>query len=135
MRKRNGLTLLECIVAAGLLVVAVAASGKLSMSAGRIWQQSRYHRLALEELSNQLEVLRAVPATERDEQLQTLRLSELTEQTLPNPSLQGKVIDDDLGQRIKLTLQWDRFQERASLDLVGWVMPPASSTSPAGEEQ
>jgi hypothetical protein len=115
----------EMVVAATLLITALSLVVTLSFRTGKLWQDSRHYRLAVEELTNQVERLTILDETKLDEELVDLAVSEAITTALPNPRLTGTKIDDEHGTRVALSLQWDRAGRPEPLTLVGWLATPA----------
>ena len=72
---RRGYTMTDLVVAATLLVGIMSFVAPLAVRSGRLWQDSRHYRLALDELSNQLERLTSLDEGERDAALAELSVS------------------------------------------------------------
>jgi hypothetical protein len=103
----------------------------------RLLASQRHYRLALDELSNQLERLSAMPAAELPAAIEQLAPSEFAAEHLPGAELQGQLAAADVGQRLTLKLTWDEPQRReAPLSLSTWIMPAARSANrPLAEGQ
>ncbi|MDZ4659201.1 MAG: hypothetical protein SH868_16640 [Bythopirellula sp.] len=113
----------ELIVAATLLMTALSLVVTLSFRTGKLWQESRHYKLAVEELTNQLERLTILDETELDAALGELAVSEKMQTALPNPRLSGtKIVDADV-TRVMLEIEWDRVGKSEPLTLVGWLAP------------
>lgn len=121
MKSHPGVTLVELIVAATLVVSGLTVIGKLSVSTGRMWQQTRFEQFALEELSNQLEHLLALPAEQRDVALSQIVPSDLAISRLPDPVITSRLLGDQAGQRIELQISWNRVGPAKPMSLVGWI--------------
>ena len=121
--KRRGLMITELIVAATLLITALSLVVTLSFRTGKLWQDSRHYKLAVEELTNQLERLTVLDETELDAALAELETSETIQSALPNPRLSGTKLSDENGPRVILEIQWDRIGQAEPLTLVGWLVP------------
>ncbi len=89
--KRRGSTLVELIVAAGLLIALMSILSPLSTRLGRLWHQSRHYQLALDEVNNQLEQLTTLSPEERDTKLQQLQVSESLSNVFPEAKLSAEV--------------------------------------------
>lgn len=120
---RRGFSLLELIVAATLLVSALGIVAPLAARTGRLWQDSRRHQLALDELTNQLERLTTLDAATLKTALAELTPSEPVRATLPNAALTAETFDDADGRRLALSLQWDRVGNPPPLTLIAWLEP------------
>ncbi len=135
--KRRGSTLVELIVAAGLLIALMSILSPLSTRLGRLWHQSRHYQLALDEVNNQLEQLTTLSPEERDTKLQQLQVSESLSNVFPEAKLSAEVTSDDDGERLTLRLQWDSSHGAKPLSLTAWMPPrksPVEATA-AGEDQ
>ncbi len=113
----------DLVVAATLLVGIMSFVAPLAVRSGRLWQDSRHYRLALDELSNQLERLTSLNENERDAALTELSVSPQVRARLPNPVLEAHAIDDTDGARLVLQLQWDRVGPAKPVTLVAWIDP------------
>jgi len=132
---RGGFTITELIVAATLLVVIMSVVASLTVRSGRLWQDSRHYRLAVDELSNQLERLISLDEASRAEEITKLSPSTQMLDTLPNPVLTAETLADESGTRLVLHLTWDRLGKSSPVTLVGWVDPlPTETKSAAGEK-
>ena len=120
---RRGYAMTELVVAATLLIGILSFVAPLAVRSGRLWQDSRHHRLALDELSNQLERLTSLDEKERDAALAELSVSPQVSTRLPNPVIEAHTIDDSDGARLVLQLQWDRVGPAKPVTLVAWIDP------------
>ncbi len=120
---RRGLMMTELIVAATLLITALSLVVTLSFRTGKLWQDSRHYKLAVEELTNQLERLTILDEAELDAALDELAVSEKMQTMLPRPRLSGTKLADENGTRVVLNIQWDRVGKAKPLTLVGWLVP------------
>jgi hypothetical protein len=93
----------------------------LSFRSGKLWQDSQHYKLAVDELTNQLELLTLLSETALDEALTNLEVSPAIQATLPNAQLSGRKLDDELGTRVVLEINWDRLGKPEPLRLVGWL--------------
>lgn len=118
---RSGFTVTEMLVSALLLISIMSLVGPLAVRTGRLWQQTRHGRLALEELSNQLDRLTHLSTEERTVALAKLAPTESIRTALSNPQLSAKTLHDQDGQRLVLQLTWDRAGAPGKLTLVGWL--------------
>jgi len=118
---RSGFTATEMLVAATLLVSAIAVVSPLTVKTGRLWQDTRHYRLALDELSNQLEQLTLLQADELEAALEELTPSPMAIRVLVNPELTAERFNDADGARLKLSLRWDRPGGSPPLGLVAWL--------------
>ena len=126
---RRGYATLDLLVGAVLFVALVSFVVPLAVKNGRVWQDSAQYRIALDELSSQLEFLTQLDDQKRDNALSELSPSPEIVSRLPNAKLEGQLIADNDGRRIALSLSWDRIGEARPVTLVGWIaaVPPDSS--------
>lgn len=120
---RNGSTLTELVVGAALTVTAMSVIAPLAIRCGRMRQETRHQLLVMDELSNQLERLTSIPAQQRDAALAELTPSESLKSALPSAELTAEPIRDSQGERIVLSLDWDRLGDPPPVSLVGWIDP------------
>lgn len=132
--RRSGTTLAEMLVAATLLITGLTLISKGFVQTQRIWQETRHHQLALDELANQIDRLTAIPATERAASLASLQPSESIQNILTNAILQGEAINDEDGDRIVLSLDWKRVGPAVPVTLVGWLRPSSYIVTSSGDE-
>lgn len=124
---RRAFTLVELVVSASLMIAGLAIFGQLTTATGRTWSQTRQHNVAMEELSSQLDRLVALPNGMIDEALKGLTPSDAAADSLPGVTLEAKRFDDRDGQRIELSIDWDRGRPSKPMRLVGWLADiPAS---------
>ncbi len=133
-KRRTGLgtSAIEVIVALSLLTTTLTLSLPLVVRHGRLLTAQRHYRLALDELSNQLERLTALPEDKLAEALQRLAASPFTASRLPGVELSGQLEPADIGARLTLELTWDEPRQRAApVALAAWI--PAASQQPSGQ--
>jgi hypothetical protein len=122
---RRGLTLTEILVSGTLLVTALATVLPVTVRNQRLQTQALHYRVALDELSNQLDRLTTLSPTDVPAALDTLTLSKQIDGRLPAAELGGEFLQDEHGPRILLRLRWripgDVWQP---LQLVGWLDLP-----------
>lgn len=133
---RSGTTMIEVMVAFTLLTTALSVSLPLVVRHGRLLASHREYRLALDEVSNQLDRLTALPQAELSKAMEQLSVSRFTAGSLPDAELQGELEPADIGRRITLRLSWGGPQ-RQTLSLAAWVFPatPQASELAAGDDE
>jgi hypothetical protein len=134
---RAGFSMLEVFVACTLLSSVLAVSTPLIVRHGRLLKAQRNYRLALDELSNQLERLRALPPAEMRSAAASVAPSEFAKAKLPGVKLRAELEAFDLGQRLTISATWNEVErERAPLSLAAWVFAEAraAAVDSAGEE-
>jgi hypothetical protein len=123
-RAHAGTTTLEVLVSFTLLAAVLAVSLPLVVQHGRLLATERAYRLALDELSNQLERLTALPNQELTAALSNVKPSEYAAARLPGARLSAQLQPAGIGQRLTLRLAWDEPQRaNAPVTLCAWVYP------------
>lgn len=133
--RRVGFTVTELIVAATLLVVVMSVVTPLTVRSNRLWQDSRHHRLAMDELSNQLERLVGLRASNLATAVEQLALAPHIQATLPSPVLSAETLTDESGTRVVLHLNWDQLGKSHPMTLVGWIDPIPTSTPSTSQQE
>lgn len=135
VRSRRGTSVIELLVAAGLLVTAVGLVGTTSLAARRVLADGQHYSLAVSELSNQLERLCLMTEAERERALQELTLPAEFSRRLPDAALEAELLDDQYGQRLRLSLDWSRMGDPPAVVLVAWLPDPQANTTSALPER
>lgn len=133
---RAGTTLIELLIAFTLLSTTLSVAVPLVVRHGRLLAEARHYRLALEEVSNQLDRLAALPARELPAELAQLAPSDFADARLPDAKLTGELSRADDGQRLTLTLAWAEGAERTTqVELATWISrDQAPATDDEAEE-
>ncbi len=118
---RSGATMVECVVAASILIVAMSTVTSMAFRVNRIWIDVAHERTAISELTNTLEELTQLPTDEMDDAINELRPSAVAESSLNQPTITGHRIKGKLGDRIELRLQWQAIPTPRSVQLSSWV--------------
>lgn len=134
VRRCRGTSSLEILVSFTLLSSVLAFATPLVVRHGRLLAAQRDYRLALDELSNQLERLTALPPAELPAAVEGLSPSDFAAAHLPGAELTAELTSADIGQRLTLKLSWDEPQRSAApVTLAAWVVPlsdpPRSATA------
>ena len=130
--RRRGVTQVEVIVAAGLVVASLTFLPRIGYQLQRITKESKQYQIAIHELANHLERLTRNDPQPLEEALSQSTLAPYVIESLDGAKLDGRVIEDALGTRIELSLQWKRSGDPPPVKLVGWVSaepvsPPLNS--------
>ncbi len=125
-RRRAGSTVTELLVAGTLLLTTVAIVGRMTVQTQRIWIDIRHSQIAMDELDNQLDRLVALDLQALKSELPNLVASQPVRDVLANSQLAAKLIEDEDGQRIELSLNWDRALGARPITMVAWIEPPSS---------
>lgn len=130
--RRAGASTLEVLVAFSLLSTVLAVATPLVIRHNRLLTAHRDYQLALDEVSNQLEHLSALPPDKLPEAIEKLTPSEFAAGHLRAAQLAGDLTDVDMGQRLTLRLTWDEPQRKvAPVTLAAWIFP-RSNDAPEG---
>ena len=127
---RRGSTLTELIVAGTLLIAGLGLFSRGTFGLGYVRQDTRHYQLALDELANQLERLTALDVASRQAALTELQPSESILASVPGMRMTGEMLNDQDGERIVLTANWDRKGPAQPLSLVSWIHPVAQGVRP-----
>lgn len=129
--------MIEAVVSAGLLLVVMSFSLQMTYRVDTVWRDTGHHRVAIHELSNQLERLSKLGSSERMTELESLKVSEHLSATLQDAELTGEVVDDDWGQRLVLRLNWLRRHPGQPLQMSAWLSQenPITSSGPTDEPE
>ncbi len=134
-RSRKGALLVEALVAATILMVAVSLLSGAHHGLSKLWLETRRHQLATDELSNQMERVLALSEQQQTQSLESLQVTPEIAEILPGAALEAVWIDDSLGRRLVLKLNWQRRGAAQPLQLVGWVSGQSASAQPPQEVQ
>jgi hypothetical protein len=122
---RNGTSTLDALVAFTLLVTTLSVATPLVVRHSRLLKSQRDYRLALDELSNQMERLVATSASDLPAAIQQLAPSEFLIDRIPSAQISGELQKVDGGMRVVLQLTWNELAgRRTPVSLAGWVFPP-----------
>jgi hypothetical protein len=120
--KRRGASILEVLVACTLLSAVLSVATPLVIRHNRLLTAHHEYQMALDEVSNQLERLTALPAAELPPALEQLAPSELAAAHLNGAKLTGELEAAGQGQRLTLHLIWDEPQRKsAPVSLAAWI--------------
>lgn len=121
-RRRVGLTSIEILVSLTLLTTGMTLSASLLVQHKRLLIEQRHYRLALDEVSNQLERLSSFSPSERAAVLDELQPSAFAIEHLPDAQLRASVHDERHGQRLTVSITWDQIgTEPQPLALSAWL--------------
>ena len=120
-RLRPGVTMVECVVAASILIVAMSTITSMAFRVNRIWIDVAHERIAMSELNNTLEELTQLSTNKIDDAIKNLQPSSVAEASLNRPTITGQRFKDKFGDRIELRLQWNATPTPRSVQLSGWI--------------
>ncbi|BBO35270.1 hypothetical protein [Lacipirellula parvula] len=134
--RRLGTTLIELLVAFTLLTALLGAALPLIVRHQQLLASARTYRLALDELSNQLETLTALDAAQLPVALESLAPSPFAAERLPGAKLAAALDTDGDQPRLTLSLTWDEPGRRDKpLTLVAWLDPSAERLEKQPQEE
>lgn len=129
--RRAGLSILETLVSLTLLIAALGLIATMAVRNHRLMAGQRAYRVAVDELTNRLEVLTALP----------LEAAEAEHAAMQREPLAGRLADAkieaafeplDGAGRITLTLRWPGDAPRLpATTLVGWSHAAPAEEGPA----
>jgi hypothetical protein len=132
---RDGLTLIELLVAVTLSIAGLAIVSQGTLQTKRLMQDIRCYQLATDELANQLERLTAMKRKVREQALSQLQPSVAIRSILKDVKLRADEISDADGERIRISIQWDRRGPSVPLVLEGWILADDLSEQTLGDTQ
>lgn len=118
---------MEMLVSAVILCTTVTVLTSLLFKCGMIWRDVSFHRVAVHELSAQLEELTLLDADSVGERIEQLEPSAICADRLPEAKLTGTLVEDSLGVRIELSINWKRAVESKPIVLCGWIVESEDS--------
>ena len=134
-RGRRGTGTLDLLVAFTLLMTAMSAATPLVVRYHRLVKSHRNYRVALDELTNQLDRLTILPADELPMAAQQLSPSTFANEQLRGVKLTGDLQSADSGSRITLQISWDETgRVHAPIKLSGWVFNKPAPAAVTPEE-
>lgn len=134
-RTRAGLSTLDVLVALTLLTAVLSVSTPLLMRHARLLKSQRDYRLALDELSNQLDRLTAISTRELPDEINKLAPSEFLTERIPGIRLGGELKAAGDVTRVTLRLSWPESMHHPPVSLAAWVLTPPGATDAAEGEQ
>jgi type II secretory pathway pseudopilin PulG len=125
----RGFTVLEVSLALAILLGAAILLTQFLVASTRQQKLADQRRLALEELSNRLERMKAAKGSEvTAAKLEAGELSAASKARLPGAKLKADIVDEPGpagGKQVRLTITWEESGGRTSLELTGWRYSPA----------
>ncbi|MEM9824975.1 MAG: hypothetical protein AAF958_00200 [Planctomycetota bacterium] len=128
--KRPAFTLIEVMIAGGLLITGLSVVTMLAFRNSRQWQRLGHYQLALDELDRAVELLRNADPGQRQQVINDLRASSLAQDRLGECKLQAKVEEVNLNAAdaddprpatlVRLSFDWDRPGDPPPVQLSVW---------------
>lgn len=108
----------------------------IAVRVGRCRQDQRHARVAMDELSNQLDRLTQLPANTLEQAIAELQPSDFARGQLREADLQAELRPSEDGQQLTLSLVWDRLGSRRArpATLSTWVYSSTESRPPAADK-
>jgi hypothetical protein len=120
-RARRGAILSEALVSAAILLAGIGIVARSHSNLRRLWGDTRHFQLATDELCNQLDRLTLMPKDQLEDSLRQLQVSPEIAAVLPECRIAGTLIEDPLGSRLQLKIDWKRVGTGKPLELTGWL--------------
>ncbi len=131
---RRGTTIIEVIVACTLLGSLMLFIVPSAIRNGRLQRMIRQDRIAMDEVTNQLDRLALLPLNQIKQEVARLTPSEFAVAGLPHPTLSGTLQDAEEGYRLALEISWNSpGRSVAPLTMATWIYP-TSTTESLGED-
>jgi type II secretory pathway pseudopilin PulG len=122
-RRRSGFSYAEVLVSATVLTTIMSLVTVSSFRISRVWKDIRQQNVALNELSNQLDRLTALPVKDVQELIDQLKPSDECDLALTQPNLSGVVeTQSPFGHRLTGSITWQTKSGKTSqpLKLSAW---------------
>jgi hypothetical protein len=133
---RAGTSTLDALVACTLLVTVVSVATPLVVRHSRLLKSQRDYRLALDELSNQMERLTALRSDELAAAVEKLTPSAFLSERIRTAKLTGELQPAEIGTRVTLKISWNESHTpKEPVTLAAWVIsPPRESGASEGRQ-
>jgi hypothetical protein len=126
--------MLDLMVALTLLIAAMSLVGPLVVRHGQVLKSQRHYRLAMDELTNQLERLAALAPERLSDAMEQLALSPFIAERLVGAKIEGELAPVEAGVRITLHMTWDEIgHRREPVTLAAWVFARPAAAANAAE--
>jgi hypothetical protein len=133
---RAGTSTFDALVAFTLLVTTISVAAPLVVRHGRLLKSQRDYRLALDELSNQIDRVSALSADELPAAMKELVPSAFISERIPSAQLTGDLQPTEIGTRVVLTISWNASQGRKeSISLAAWIISPSMPVTSPDESE
>jgi hypothetical protein len=127
---RCGTSTLDALTAFTLIVTVISVVTPLAVRHGRLLKSQHQYRLALDELSNQMEKLTALSTEELPQAAQQLKPSDFITARLPGAQIKAELQPAESSTRLSLSITWrDAERDKAPLTLAAWVFPKTESNA------
>lgn len=119
-KQRRGVSSIEFLVSFSVMATVMTFATTMTLNISRVWRDIEHQRLAVCELSNQLEEITRLRGESLVERVGQIEPSGFCKQGLDEPRISAKISSDSLGQRIDLELAWERRPAEKKVRLSGW---------------
>ncbi len=127
---RKGTAMLDVFVSLTLLLATISIATPLLVRNSQLQKSQRNYRIALDEVSNQLEALTGLPQRNVEIALQTILPSKAVAERLAAPELSGNIQKSDFGNRLVLTLKWRESNSTTTqVSLMSWLLNPTNDSA------
>lgn len=131
--RRGGASSMECVIAFTLLSSALGFAAPLVVKHRRLVNSQREYRLALDEVTNQIERLTALPSGGVEQAIEQLTLSTFAADRLPEAKLRGEIRSVEIGRQVTVSITWEQ-PTAAPVTITGWVLPDRAATAGRSEQ-
>jgi hypothetical protein len=134
--RRYGTGTLDILMSFTLLLTVISVSTPLIVRHGRMLKAQREYRLALDEVTNQLDRLTALPLDELPQAVKQLSPSTFISERLTGAQLKGELEPAEFGTRVTLRLSWHGADHlEAPITLAAWAFPSHPRSANATVEE
>ena len=124
-QQRSGISMAELVASAAVLTLLMSMVTGMCYRISTIWKDVGHHRVALVELSNQLDRLTTMEVEQAREELESIAATSTCSRTLRDPKLKGELVETDLGTQVNLELNWTRVNPGTPVRFSGWIVKEA----------
>lgn len=122
INQRGGVSSIEFLVSFSVMATVMTFATTMTLNISRVWRDIEHHRLAVSELSNQLEELTLLRGEKLADRVSEIQPSDFCKQGLNEPRISATISTDKLGQRIDLELAWKHQPVERKVRLSGWAI-------------
>jgi hypothetical protein len=134
-RSKYGAGTLEMLVSLSLLMTTMTVATQTIVRYYHLTKSQEKYCLALDELSNQMDRLTALPQPEVNEAVRQLAPSEFIRDQLPGVKLSGDLQPMEAGTHLTLRIAWNEIDRvRTPVQLSGWLFNSAVDTEPQSKK-
>lgn len=132
---KHGVGTLEMFVSLSLLITTMSVATQTMVRYFRLTKSQEKYCLALDELSNQMDRLTALPRREVIAAVRQLAPSEFVRGQLPGVKLSGELQPTEAGTHLTLRISWDEIDRvQAPVQLSGWLFESIAESEPRNKK-